>query len=74
MTDPSTDPVAFLYEIQLNYLNALAIESASPKPSYNLDGQQISWTEYRASLLKQIEGINVLITMFDPREVRSVMI
>jgi hypothetical protein len=74
MTDPTTDPVAFLQEVQLNYLNALAIESANPKPTYSLDGQNVSWDEYRASLLKTIEGINALIVMFDPREIRSVAI
>jgi len=71
MTDPSTDVIAFLGEVQQNYLNALAIESANPKPSYSVHGQQLSWDEYRMSLLQTIEGINKLIQMFAPTEFRT---
>lgn len=73
-TDPSVDPVQFIKELQTNYLNTLALESVAPKPTYNVDGQTVDWTAYRASLIKTIEGLNMLIQMFDPREFQTVAI
>lgn len=36
----------------------LAAIMASPKPSYNIDGQQVSWTEYHDMLTRQIQWAN----------------
>jgi hypothetical protein len=35
--------------------------TASDKPSYNIDGQQVSWTEYASMLRKEIEAVSRLI-------------
>lgn len=47
--------------IKANLLSALATESASPKPSYSIDGQQVDWNGYRAAITKQISDLNLLL-------------
>ena len=44
--------------IRANLLAALATESANPKPSYNIDGQQVDWNGYRTAILGQIAALN----------------
>ena len=46
--------------IKSNLLAALATESANPKPSYNIDGQQVDWNGYRNAILGQIAALNSL--------------
>jgi hypothetical protein len=46
--------------IKSNLLAALATESANPKPSYNIDGQQVDWNGYRNAILQQIMTLNNL--------------
>jgi len=46
--------------IRSNLLQALATESANPKPSYNIDGQQVDWNGYRNAILQQIMTLNNL--------------
>jgi len=46
--------------IRSNLLAALATESANPKPSYNIDGQQVDWNGYRNAILQQIMTLNNL--------------
>ena len=46
--------------IKSNLLAALATESANPKPSYNIDGQQVDWNGYRNAILCQIAALNSL--------------
>jgi hypothetical protein len=48
--------------IRANLLAALATESANPKPSYNIDGQQVDWNGYRTAILGQIAALNGLQT------------
>jgi len=43
--------------IRSNILTALATESANPKPSYSINGQQVDWNGYRAALLKQLQDL-----------------
>lgn len=50
-----------LATIKSNYLATLAAISADPKPSYNIDGQSVSWTEYQAMLMDKVKAINDLI-------------
>lgn len=49
---------------------------ASAKPSYQIDGQNISWTDYTRMLGEQIRGLNDLISdsanQDDPYEIHSV--
>lgn len=46
--------------IKSNLLAALATESANPKPSYNIDGQQVDWNGYRTAILGQIAALDAL--------------
>ena len=49
-----------LATIRSNLISVMVTESAAPKPSYSIDGQSVSWTEYRTSLLSQIKQIDEL--------------
>lgn len=49
--------------IKSNLLAALATESASPKPSYSIDGQQVDWNGYRAAMMKQIADCDALLAV-----------
>jgi hypothetical protein len=44
---------------------------ASPKPSYSVDGQQVSWTEYVRSLQETIEWCDGKLAGYRPFEFRS---
>ena len=46
--------------IKSNLLAKLATESANPKPTYNIDGQQVDWNGYRTAILGQIAALNSL--------------
>jgi hypothetical protein len=48
--------------IRSNLLAALATESANPKPSYNIDGQNVDWNGYRTAILGQIAALNALLS------------
>lgn len=64
-----------LATIKSNLISALVTESANPKPSYSIDGQQVDWNGYRAAILKQITDIEALIdTESGPWEVADVML
>jgi len=39
--------------------------TANPKPSYNVNGQQVSWTEYQKMLFDQLGKVNELIAAGD---------
>lgn len=39
--------------------------TASPKPSYNVNGQQVAWNEYFKALTDQLDKINALIAEDD---------
>lgn len=36
---------------------------AQPKPSYDIEGQEVSWTEYQDMLRKQIKELSELIAL-----------
>lgn len=40
--------------------------TASPKPSYNVNGQQVGWTDYQRMLMEQIKALNELIAVGEP--------
>lgn len=50
-----------LITIRDNLASALATESASPKPSYTVDGRSFSWGEYFKQQTEAIENLNKLI-------------
>ncbi len=51
-----------------NFATKLAEVSASPKPTYNIDGQSVSWTEYYKFLSEQIQSLNKQINEAEPFE------
>jgi hypothetical protein len=65
----------YLEELRLARDKWVALVSdllASPKPSYNIDGQEVLWGEYLDSLFGKIRSINDLIgDNTDPFEVIS---
>lgn len=47
----------------------LADIAAGPKkPSYNIDGQSVSWTQYYQFLMKSIDDLDAKINAADPYE------
>ena len=55
-----------------NYARLLAEISANRKPSYSIDGQSVSWTEYQRFLVDQIKALQELEqTSAGPFEVRT---
>lgn len=55
-----------LQTIKSNLLASLAAETTyqaahGPKPSYSLDGESYSWTEWREAVLRKITTLNALI-------------
>lgn len=51
----------------------LAELTRSPKPSYDIDGQKFSWTEYQRFLTEQLRTLNGLIAEEDsPMEEESI--
>lgn len=55
-----------------NMLATLASITANPKPTYSIDGQTVSWTEYQKFLLESIERINTLLNSEGPYEEISI--
>lgn len=47
-----------LATIRSNILATLATESANPKPTYSIAGQNVDWNGYRNSLMQQLKDIN----------------
>jgi hypothetical protein len=60
-----------LETIRANTLAQLVEIRESPKPSYSLDGQQVSWTEYVRSLQETIEWCDIKLAGYQPFETRS---
>jgi hypothetical protein len=51
---------------------ALAELAAGPsKPSYSIDGQSVSWTEYYAHLMNRVEWCDKMATQNEPYEIRT---
>jgi hypothetical protein len=67
-------PTEQLLTIRDGYLAALAADAANPVPSHNIDGIQVSATEWRKELLERIAQINTLLNAFNPQELRSMIL
>ena len=63
-----TDQIAL---IRSQTLAQLADLRADPKPSYSIDGQNISWTEYAESLQATIDWCDQKLLDCQPFEFRS---
>lgn len=52
-----------------NFAAKLAEISVSPKPSYSIDGQSVSWTDYYRFLSDQVDKLNEQIAAGQPFEI-----
>lgn len=57
-----------------NILTILEQITASPKPSYSIDGQRFSWGEYLKQLNEALRDINSQIAQMDEGELTSYMV
>ena len=57
--------------IKSGILAKLAELAVEHKPSYNIDGQDIEWTEYQEMLMKQLKDVNAQINSESPFEIHS---
>ena len=60
-----------LENARASLITQLALETAyceahGPKPSYGLDGENYSWTEWRDGVTRQVEALNRLIQAEKP--------
>lgn len=62
---------AQLATIKSQILANLVAITASPKPTYNLDGQMVDWNTYRKSLLDSLAELDDLINANAPFEIHS---
>jgi hypothetical protein len=61
-----------LQEIKSNIIARLKEITAKPKPSYDIEGQEVRWQEYFDSLTKRLKDLNELIALEDgPYEERT---
>lgn len=52
-----------------NYIAALEDISANPKPTYSIDGESWSWTEYQVFLIEKIAELKGLISGEDDDDI-----
>ncbi len=45
--------------------------TVNPKPSYDIDDQEISWAEYQKMLFDRLDGLNKLIAADEPFELHT---
>ena len=43
----------------------------NPKPTYTIDGQNVSWESYLESLQKTVDWCDQKLSQYDPFEIRS---
>ncbi len=67
----AADPLTQAVTLRDNYLQALVDDSASPQPTYSLDGESVSREAWRDNLLKLVKEMNELIQIYQPFELRS---
>lgn len=46
--------------------------TASPKPSYNIDGQQVAWGDYLRQLQQTVEWCDKQLAGEEPFEIQSI--
>ncbi len=68
MADPYTDEqiVTKLLQQRDQLIDLRLKITMKPKPSYNIDGQEVLWADYLETLNKSIEAIGIDIQRFDP--------
>lgn len=63
--------LADLLTARNNIAAQLAELTAAPKPSYQIDGQQVSWDEHFRFLCAELERLNFAIQASEPFEFHS---
>ncbi len=63
-----TEQIASIRSLTLAQLEQLR---ASPKPTYSIDGQQVSWTAYIESLQRTVDWCDSKLADYEPFEVQS---
>lgn len=58
----STTDLTNLATARSSYVSQLVSLAANPKPSYSVNGQSFSWTEYQRFLTEQVKAIDDLIS------------
>jgi hypothetical protein len=58
-------------EIRNNLTNALLQDSLNPSPDYSVGGQSVSRVAWRESLMRQINELNKLLSIYNPIEYRN---
>ena len=66
-----TDDRQALQQIRSQTLSLIQEITAQPKPSYELDGQRVSWTEYLERLLAVVDWCDRQLANQSPCELRS---
>ena len=64
-----------LQQIQTVKTQALAVIAdltANPKPSYEIDGQRVSWNDYLANLRQTIDWCDTKLAAYEPFEITTV--
>ena len=73
MASKSLSELIAVYEQQRSDLmDALTKDAKNPVPDYSVGGQSVSRTQWRQSLLDQIEGIDRALKRYRPVEIRSI--
>ncbi len=63
-----------LQQIQTVKTQALAVIAdltANPKPSYEIDGQRVSWNDYLANLRRTIDWCDAKLAAYEPFEITT---
>lgn len=60
-----------LAAIRSQTLAVMAEITAAPKPSYRIDGQDVSWTEYLEALRRTVDWCDRQVATTEPFEIRS---
>jgi len=63
--------IADLNAARDNIAAQLADLTTNPKPSYSIDGQQISWDAHFRALSQELDRLNLLIQAAEPYEIRT---
>ena len=66
------DYLADLLATRDNIARQLADITARPKPSYQIDGQSVSWDEHFRVLCAELERVNHAIAASEPFEFHSI--
>lgn len=68
------DQILNIQEQRGNLLKALLEDSKNPLPSYSVGGQSVDRVAWRKAVLEQIDGLNKLLRIYQPTEIRSIAI